>query len=290
MQAKNKQILFAVVMGAVAVTTTYLYIQKATKKSSADEMVKVVVLSQSVQAGSQFHPGVYTSRTVSKASAPTSYIAYNDVDSYVGEAFAVNMLKGDYVTRTSFQARRMVADSLSAGISGPQARGVTIPVSETSSLAGSIVPGDTVDILYSFDVPGTPEQMTTLLLQNVAVIATGTYSPETQEYDPSSSSRYSTVTLLLSLVDAVRLKSAQRLGNIDMLLRSRGDAETASLQPVSGNKDILNESDRARLDAMLAEVEAKTASAATAAANSTPLDDALLRRLKEAGAIAGRGN
>ena len=283
MEAKKKQILFAVIMGLVAVTTTYLYIQKATKKNASDELVKVAVLSQAVQGGSQLHPGIFTGRSVPKSAAPTSVIPYSEIDSYIGETFSSSQLKGDYIQRTSFAPRRLVANSLSAGITGNQARGVTIPVSETSSLAGSIVPGDAVDILYTFDVPSTSEHMTTLLLQNIPVIATGTYSPDEQEFDPTSSAHYSTITLLLNLNDAVRIKSAQRLGTIDMLLRSRGDAETATFQPIGGYKDILSETDKVRYDEIVSQSHP-----AVTPGSSSPVDEAFIKRLKELGAVKER--
>ena len=112
-----------------------------------------------------------------------------------------------------------------------------------SSLAHSVRAGDLVDVVFSFNVEETGKPMTAILFESVPVIATGEF-----DADPSDNLRggYSTVTLKVSPDEALRIKYAERTGQIDLLLRDRSDNETTNLKPISDLTQLLSEEDARR--------------------------------------------
>ena len=74
-----------------------------------------------------------------------------------------------------------------------------------------------IDIVYSFMVPSVGQKMSVVLLQNVLVIATGSYQSSDRALAMEREGAYSTITLKLSIRDAQRLGYAQQTGNIQIL-------------------------------------------------------------------------
>lgn len=248
MAEKKKQLLFALIMAALAVIVTQLYIEKETVALRPTDLIDVAAAAQPIQSGTPLTAALVKKRTLSRSLAPVSAIPYEELEEYIGQNVAANIVPGDYLLQTHFEIRRSVGATLSEQVIGKGGRAVTIPVSDTSSLSNSIVTGDIIDIIYTFTVPGSSAQMSTALLQGVPVISTGDYSPESAEIGGMQRNQYSTVTLLLNAQDAFRLKFAQKNGQIDILLRNRADSEPATLSPISTIRDVLSENEQAQYD------------------------------------------
>jgi pilus assembly protein CpaB len=242
MDQKRKQILFGAVLAGIAVVMTQLYIQSEVERWKPKDVIDVIIASKPIQAGTVLSPSLVKSTSVPKNYAPISAITTSQIEQFFGQNLAQDIIPGDYILEGSFTVRRSVAEYLSEQIQGDGARAVTIPVTETSSLAGSIRTGDLVDVVYNFQAPETTSQMTTLLLQNVLVVSTGEYLAE--EIESGNQNRgYNTITLQLNVSDALRVKYAQKNGSIDLLLRKRSDSSTVQLSAISKVQDILSAED-----------------------------------------------
>lgn len=246
MKTKRKQFIFAVVVGLLAVGSTKLYVNSVRDQYKPKEFIQIVRAKKPIQAGTPLLRQHVEKVKVPKTYTPLVAIRVNELDSYLGQPVAVDVPSGDYLLETYFEEQRIVGATLSDQISGDNMRAITIPVDQTNSLSSSLVSGDRIDILFTFTVPQSGEQMTIVLLQNVQVISTGAYSAAAQELGRKGgrAGNYSTVTLLLSARDAMRLNFARDAGRISVLLRNSHDNEQVELQPVSGLSDLLSSEER----------------------------------------------
>src|SRR5262244_3573730 len=91
----------------------------------------------------------------------------------------------------------------------PGMRAVSVRVNEVIGVAGFVVPGTRVDVLLTGNPSGAPDQQTTTVLENVAVIASGQRLEKTAGGEPQTSP---VITLLVSPDDAQKLTLATKIG------------------------------------------------------------------------------
>lgn len=111
-------------------------------------------------------------------------------------------------------SRASLSSLIAAGM-----RAVTIRVNDTTGVAGFVLPGDRVDVLYSLSASSSID----VLFQNVKVLAIN------QNVDEKSGVPISgqTATLELTPADAQKLALAQGTGELTFTLRSAGSLDVA---------------------------------------------------------------
>jgi len=246
MNQKRKQLLFGAVLAGIAVLMTQLYIESDVDRWKPKDFIEVVVASKPIASGTVLTPALVKKSRIPKQYAPVTAIQTSQIEQFFGQNLAQDIVPDDYILEGSFAARRSVAEYLSEQIQGEGARAITIPVTETSSLASSIRAGDLVDVVYSFPIANTNSQMTSLLLQNVLVVSTGGYSSEDLE-SGAAARGYNSITLQVSVTDALKVKYAEKNGSIDLLLRKRSDNSAVQLSSISSVQDILSSDDSKKL-------------------------------------------
>jgi pilus assembly protein CpaB len=130
-----------------------------------------------------------------------------------GEALLWSQLEGEKTP--TFSAR------LSAG-----RRAVTVPVDEISSISGLVEPGDRVDLMVT--VRRDARQLAFVLLQGVAVLATGTQVDQGAADRNGARRSFTTITLDVSAEQARQVIAAREIGKITALLRAPGDRGAVS--------------------------------------------------------------
>ena len=113
-------------------------------------------------------------------------------------------------------------------------RAVTVPVDEISSLSGMVEPGDRIDIVVS--ARNETRNFTFTLLQNVAVLATGSHADPDARDAQGQPRSYTTITLDTSPEDAKRVIAAREIGRVTALLRAPGDITPVSTAITDGRK------------------------------------------------------
>jgi pilus assembly protein CpaB len=123
-------------------------------------------------------------------------------------------------------------------------RAISVQVTDTSGVAGLIQPNSRVDVLFTR--PGSmAEAVTSVILQNIKVLAIGRLVQVGQTLDPKAP-RMPVATLVMAPEDAQKLELAKNQGKISLALRNPLDHESrAELQPV--NTDVLDPMINARL-------------------------------------------
>jgi pilus assembly protein CpaB len=134
-------------------------------------------------------------------------------------------------------------------------RAVTIHVNDTSGVAGFVLPGDRVDVLYTQGSGGVSS--IDVLFQNVPVLAINQVVDE-KTGNPIDGR---TATLELSPSDAQKLALAQSTGDLTFTLRSAGSQDAAPgervVQTELGSTAKLVAAPQTDLERRLAELEAK---------------------------------
>lgn len=114
-----------------------------------------------------------------------------------------------------------------SGLSGltatlpPGMRALTIGVNEVVGVGGFVKPGDTVDILGTFEDRSGNEAYTKTVLQDVEVLA---IEQDMEVKDDTTAKVATNVTLSLSLQDAERLTLAEETGRLRLALRPMLDS------------------------------------------------------------------
>ena len=99
-------------------------------------------------------------------------------------------------------------------------RAVAIPVNNVAGVGGFVRPGDVVDVMLTRQIPGdgaqTTDKMTTVVLENVQVLAADLIADESQTQPVVSQ----TVTLQTDLFGAQKLALAREVGSFTLALRN----------------------------------------------------------------------
>lgn len=113
----------------------------------------------------------------------------------------------------------------------PGMRATAVRSNEIVGVAGFLYPGSHVDVLATYNLPGTSGPASTLtqtVLQDVEVLTAG----QTIEPDPQGKpQQVNVVTLLLSPEDSQKLQLASTQGAIQFVLRNGTDKKTVDLHP-----------------------------------------------------------
>lgn len=141
----------------------------------------------------------------------------------VGQRLVVPLRAGDPILWSHFE-RAGEGDKLAAKVM-KKTRAVTVSVTETSSVGGWILPNDHVDVLATFRDPQSQEMVTSTLLRNVIVLATGKTSAADAAIRQMGRG-YADVSLLVLPEEAELLVLAQQMGSLTLVLRHPEEADS----------------------------------------------------------------
>lgn len=108
-------------------------------------------------------------------------------------------------------------------------RALSIRTDEVVGVAGFLLPGTHVDVLVTLHPTNTPDPLTTIVLQDAEVLATGQKTEPDPEGKPTTAT---VVTILVSPEDAQRVVLASNQGPIRFVLRNGSDRLDFTGQPV----------------------------------------------------------
>ena len=246
MNSRTKQLSIAILIGLVAIFGNQAYLSSRIDELKPDKFIPVVRAKKAVSAGTVLTSGAIQKKMIPANYVPKAAIKWADHQLFLGQEVGVDILPGDYVLESYFSSRSTLGRVLSEQLDGENMRAISLPVDETNSLARSIVTGDHIDIMFTFIAPELNQKVSLVLLQNVPVISTGTYSAAEQEIGARAGSniRYNILTLRLNAQDAMRLNYARQAGSISLLLRKSSDSALVEIKPITGVQDLLSAADK----------------------------------------------
>jgi pilus assembly protein CpaB len=185
---------------------------------SRQQIVTRIVAAQELKKGSTLTMNDLAVREFNDPLLGLAAVDPSDVDLLVGKVLKQDVNEGQLIP-LSIIADRLPNHLVSKLESGMRA--VTIPVDQINSMSGLLNPADRIDLLVSFEHQG--QRITSPLLANIEVIATGQettiQSLSTSEAQPS----YETVTLATTADQAVKLVAARQAGTITAVLSQTSD-------------------------------------------------------------------
>ena len=223
MRGRNLIILgIAIVAGLFAVYLANTYFSSAEEREErlAEErqMARIAVATQDVAFG---QPLTETNtRLVNWPASSVPVGAFTSIeDATAGGRVALRPLTvGEPILASKVSGtggRATLASNLPADM-----RAVAIPVNNVAGVGGFVRPGDVVDVMLTRQIPGdgaqTTDRMTTVVLENVQVLAADLIADESQT-EPVVSQ---TVTLQTDLYGAQKLALGREVGTFTLALRN----------------------------------------------------------------------
>ncbi len=215
----------ALALGAIVSYSVYRTLQSKTGGDAAPG-VEVVVAANDIAVGAKV--GESDVKTVRYTAADLPANAFHLKTSVVGRGAILPIAKGEF-----FLPNKLAGENAGAGMPSlipPGMRAISVRVNEVIGVAGFVVPGTRVDVLLTGNPSGAPEQQTTTVLENVAVIATGQKLERNTAGEPLVTP---VITLLVSPDDAQKLTLATTQGKIQLALRNPLDTKQQELASVN---------------------------------------------------------
>lgn len=226
------------VFGVIALILVNTYVHEreraleAARRKALEGMKGVPV---AVAAGDIKEGTVIMEQMVGLAEIPERFLQpYAIVGStreVVGQLAAAPIAQGEQILGTKLKRPESAVTAASKIPEGKRA--VTIETDPISAVNGFVKPGDRVDLLWTFTLPGQAggQPVTITLFQNVLILALGT---NMVEGGPASDQGMSnTVTYALDPQEIELLLFARQSGKLHMTLRGRADTKTQPLPPAS---------------------------------------------------------
>src|SRR5579862_1122287 len=217
----------ALVMGAIVSSLVYRNLQSG-RAANSGPGEDVLVAADDLQVGIKIEDKDTMFVHFPSANLPAG--VFHHKDRVLGRGVIVPISRGEFIL-TSKLAGENAGSGLPALIPTGM-RAVSVRVNDTTSVAGFVQPGTRVDVLLTGNPQGSNEQQTTTVLENVAVIATGTRLERNAAGEPQSAP---VVTLLLSPDDAERITLASSQGHIQLSLRNPLDTKQEDVAAVKSN-------------------------------------------------------
>ena len=243
----KKVVLFSLIAAVCAGVVLYLYLGKLEQQKQVQVVYEeVVVAAQDIPAYTAITPEMLTVQQVPQGTAhPLAARAVSDAVGFVTEGA---ILTGEEVIPAKLKQPGQAESGLSYVVPKGM-RALTIAVDEISGLAGFLQRGDYVDV-YAYlttsyatpeqkasaaatEQPAAAQQATTVLAaQNVCILAAGTTLAQKDPAADSDGIGYSSITVLVTPEQAMRIIQSARSGVVMTVLRANGDHETSVQEPV----------------------------------------------------------
>lgn len=226
--AANKATIFLIVGalssgGAAAYfADSHISNEISEKKASLDELykpVQIVVPTQNLRPGDLLTSSNLAIREVPGAFVHAEAVTPKNVDLALNHRIVHPLNDGEPLLL--FHVSESVGSGFSTMIEEGK-RALTFPVDIVSSVSGLLRPGDRIDLLAT--LRDDNKQVTKPLLRNVEILAAGNAVDQLDVPD----SRFQTITLSVSPLDAAKITHARNIGTLTVVLRTGKGEESVA--------------------------------------------------------------
>ena len=221
----KKLVALAVIFSLLAAGSVYLYLRDVASKEDTAQYVTVLSAAQDIGRNT-----VITEVMLEEAAIPEQYVqagALTKMEDAVGKVALAKIFRGQQVLGAALIDSGSSAEGLAYTIPSGK-RAVSVAVDEVSALDGMMMPGDKVDVAVTmdFNVGGNGVSQTSIIIQNIQVLAVGRKLEGEGESWLEREGMEKTVTLAVTPAQAQSLILASERGSIRMLLRTPSDSGT----------------------------------------------------------------
>jgi len=217
----------ALAMGAFVSFVVYRNLQSS-RSGNSQPGEEVLVAAEDLQVGTKIEDKDIKFVRFPSGDLPAGVFHFKN--KVVGRGVVQPIARGEFILTP-----KLAGENAGSGLPAlipPGMRAVSVRVNDTTSVAGFVLPGTHVDVLLTGNPSGSNEQVTTTVLENIAVIATGQKLERNAAGEPQSTP---VITLLVSPDDAQRLTLASTQGHIQLALRNPLDTKQEDLAAARAN-------------------------------------------------------
>jgi len=218
-------LILAIVFGLAAAFGVYQYLDNLKKSyRSSGNFKQVVVPKQMIGPRT-----MVTEQMVKVKDIPVELIQPGtamELNEVVGKISRSELFSEEPILLSRLHKDNDLSGGLALTIPHGQ-RALTVAVDDISGVAGLLRPGDHVDVLVTFDHEAEKATLTSLIMQNITILAVGQSLDGAQKGDKKVNTQ--TVTLAVKPDQAPPLTLASENGTIRLMLRSPKDEGTVSL-------------------------------------------------------------
>ncbi|WP_265530053.1 Flp pilus assembly protein CpaB [Sphingomicrobium marinum] len=253
MNAKKIMLLVgALVIAAVtAVLAKNMFTGAGAQQAEAAQVVpagpKVLIAKKPLPVGTIIDAEALGYQAWPKELVTAAYYTEDSADSdpaeLIGRVVRTEMQAGQPISRGSLigpQDRGFLAAAL-----GPGMRAITVPVDETSGVAGFIFPGDRVDMVLTQTVgedDGRGLTASETIIRNLRILATDNRLTETKDESGNVQVlQATTVTLEVTPKIAEKIAIARQIGTLSLALRSIADNQSELERAIASGEVNVNE-------------------------------------------------
>ncbi len=210
-----------------------LYMQRFEREASGGALIPLVAARQELPLGTELTEAMLVVREVPERYVEGRHVQARDLQRILGIPVTSEIHAGESVLWTDLANSEQRRDLSS--LVRPGMRAVTIPADPRSTFGGLLRPGDRVDVLLTAE--RGDQQVTTTILQNVLVLATGRDTGGGRREEAEL--RASQVTLGVTLDQGQTLATADAEGTLTLVLRHPGDITLVEGLPARTTSDVL---------------------------------------------------
>ncbi len=232
----------------VAVVFVYatLFIEKRQVRSNW-QLTQVVVAAEDLNVGDAITMENVALRSIPNQLDSVNVVKGDALEQILNQRVTVVVQTGDPLFFSQFLSTKLANERLSRRVL-KHGRGFTISTTIISSVGQMVTPGDLVDVLVSFPMPGEQgERRAVTLMQKVHVLATGKLLDTSSSVVMKDGQGFGDVTLLLTAEEAEVLTLAAQLGHVVLTLRNEEDYDDDREAGSYTSSDTLLSGERQRL-------------------------------------------
>ncbi|MBB3113825.1 pilus assembly protein CpaB [Paenibacillus phyllosphaerae] len=207
----------ALIMGLATTALFFTYMRDLDQKAaSVKETVRVLAAKQAIAENTKL-----TGAMLELVDVPATAInatALREAGLAAGKITAARLVPGEVLLPHHLKDQQEEALFVSKKIREGY-RAAAVGVNLVQSVSNLIEPGDYVDVVYTAEDKATKKMTSTMILENVRVLAIGRRMIEALTDTPYV--EYATVTLEVKPADGVKLIRSDEEGTVSLMLRSR---------------------------------------------------------------------
>lgn len=214
----KKAFLIAIVIAAVGVGLSHLYLTRLEHEVTGGARLSVLIAAKDLRPGTVLREALLGVRAMPQAYVGERNIYARDSKKVIGIRVSTHIKANEPVLWSDIATLSQPGRDLSSAVQDGK-RAVSLS-SQTSSFDGLLRPGDRVDILFT---PSSGDE-TSILLQNILVLSVGGQLSQQDEALKGSLGRKS-ITLSVGIEESQLITQAERQGTLKLILRNPEDIE-----------------------------------------------------------------
>ncbi len=229
---KSKLVLIvAIILGVFAAALVYFYLNGISTKMEKMKYIDIIVASGDIERHTVLTESVLMKKKIAIDSKhPLSVTEGKDL---IGKVALIDLSKGEEILTNQVIKIGESQEGLSYAIPVGR-RAMAVAVDDITGVGGMIKPGDRIDVIATLaGNEENPINYTAIVVQDIQVLAVGTTLEGIKATSDTKAPEKKTVTLAVTMDEAMKLKMSIERGVISLMLRPPTDKEIEELKPIT---------------------------------------------------------